>query len=125
MHKLTETEANSGKYSIYAICNGDGKFICDILEDDYIHLLDEGVVTDGEGEDGVRYESEYSIRRTLSRDEADAFKAAYGVIVVPDAEANQALDTYHEFMNENVLKQINCDYHDLLRRGLAVPAPSV
>lgn len=33
---------------------------------------------------------------------------------------NFDFDSYHNFMNKNVLNQIGIDYNDLIKRGLAI-----
>lgn len=68
---------------MYAVCNGSGKIICDILEDDYIKLVDASKLIDITS---LKYddiiicsESDYILKGVF--DETD-FKAKYGIRII-------------------------------------------
>lgn len=81
-----ETERNfldvlDGK--VYAVCNGCGKIICDILENDYVKLIDANKLID---RTSLKYddiiispESDYILKDVF--EEAD-FKAKYGIRII-------------------------------------------
>lgn len=88
MKKLTfkneEEFLNKLDGQVYAISKDDGDYICDILEEDYIKLLDAGVLIDlnenpdYEGRGGVPF-SDYIIVIQMTDEGYEQFKEKYGV----------------------------------------------
>lgn len=72
---------------VYAISNGDGSYLCDILEVDYVRMLDEGVCVNLDDTDDVLTESvnvkdsysQYILTQTLNQFEQFMFKEMFGV----------------------------------------------
>ena len=72
---------------VYAISNGDGSCLCDILEVDYVRMLDEGVCVNLDDTDDVLTESvnvkdsysQYVLTQTLNPFEQFMFKEMFGV----------------------------------------------
>ena len=73
---------------VYAISNGDGNYLCDILEDDYLMLLDDGIcvnldVMDYSPSLNVRNSySQYILTQTLNPFKELLFKEAFGVDII-------------------------------------------
>lgn len=74
-------DALDGK--VYAVCNACGKIICDILEDDFVKLVDTNKLID---KTSMKYddsiicsESDYILKDVF--EEAD-FKAKYGIRII-------------------------------------------
>lgn len=67
---------------VYAVCNGNGMVICDILEDDYIRLVDTNKLIDRtslHNDTIISSESDYILKEVF--EEAD-FKAKYGIRII-------------------------------------------
>ena len=72
---------------VYAISNGDGSYLCDILEVDYVRMLDEGVCVNLDDTDDMLTESvnvkdsfsQYILTQTLNQFEQFVFKEMFGV----------------------------------------------
>ena len=72
---------------VYAISNGDGSYLCDVLEVDYVRMLDEGVCVNLDDTDNVLTESvnvkdshsQYILTQTLNLFEQFIFKEMFGV----------------------------------------------
>ena len=72
---------------VYAISNGDGSYLCDILEVDYVRMLDEGVCVNLDDTDDVLTESvnvkdsfsQHILTQTLNPFEQFMFKEMFGV----------------------------------------------
>ena len=69
---------------VYAVCDNKGHFLCDILEDDYITLIDANILVDlDEDLDYPRIDRDSNILLKVCMDEnglAD-FKEKYGVFI--------------------------------------------
>lgn len=78
---------------VYAISNGDGNYLCDVLEDDYLKLLDAGMCVNLDNTDYVpsvsmkedNY-SQYILTQTLNPSEKIIFKERFGVEIIINGE---------------------------------------
>ena len=72
---------------VYAISNGDGTYICDVLEEEFVKLLDEHLCVDLCNVDNIiasyitphKYFSDYVLLQTLNNFEKCVFKELFGV----------------------------------------------
>ena len=77
---------------VYAISNGDGNYLCDVLEDVYLMLLDAGVcvnldVTNYAPSVNVKNSySQYILTQTLNPFEELLFKETLGVDIIINEE---------------------------------------
>lgn len=75
---------------VYAISNGDGSYLCDVLEEDYVKMLDQGMCvnlddTDDMLAENIRVEnnfSQYILTQTLNPFEQFVFKEMFGIEIV-------------------------------------------
>ena len=80
-NSMTEFIAELDGY-VYAICNGNGEYICDVLQDEYIELFDSGKLIDDW--DGIDFKcfSDYVFKETLDEEWIEKFKEQYGVDII-------------------------------------------
>lgn len=73
---------------VYAISNGDGEYLCDILEEDYLNLLDEGICInlDMEPDICINSYSQYILTMTLDILGKIGFMDKYGVKIIIKTE---------------------------------------
>ena len=72
---------------VYAISNGDGSYLCDVLEADYTRMLDEGICVNLDDTDDLLTElvyvkdsySQYILTKYLNQFEQFMFKEMFGV----------------------------------------------
>lgn len=72
---------------VYTISNADGSYLCDVLEDDYCKLLDEGLCVNlDDKDDWLTYQvkvknpfSQYILTQNLNLFEQVMFKEHFGV----------------------------------------------
>ena len=69
---------------VYAVSNRKGEIICDVLEDDYLILLNEDILIDRNmmmtrGIDIEKTESDYILAKDLNNEEEFLFKEKYGI----------------------------------------------
>lgn len=70
---------------VYAVCNNRGKIICDILEKDYLTLVNNGSLIDAPEKANrnkyYNFESDYIIPSVLDKHSEYCFKEKYGVSI--------------------------------------------
>ena len=69
---------------VYAVCDKNGHFLCDILEDDYIKLTDANIIVDLD--DNLDYPaiggaSNILLRIDVDENDLQEFKEQYGVCI--------------------------------------------
>lgn len=69
---------------VYAISNGDGEYLCDVLEEDYLKLLNEGVCINLDEEPNICINSysQYILAITLDILGKIGFMDKYGVKII-------------------------------------------
>lgn len=71
---------------VYAVCNRCGRIICDILEDDYIKLVNDGTLIDKTRMAHVdtfdRCDSDYILANTANESDETTFIEKYGVRII-------------------------------------------
>lgn len=71
---------------VYAVSNRKGRIICDVLEDDYLILLNEGILIDRNmmmtrGIEIENTESDYILTKDMNNEEEFLFKEKYGITI--------------------------------------------
>ena len=80
----TETFLNELDGKVYAICEKNGRYLCDIVEDDYLRLMDARILVDlDESRDYTLMEADSSVLITLDLSEKgyNDFKERYGILI--------------------------------------------
>lgn len=89
---------------VYAVCDHEGKFLCDILEDDYLKLTGSGVLvdlTEDMNYPRIEAESDVLFRTDVSAKDYEEFKEKYGVIIEID-EPPRYLEEAIQYVRQHV-----------------------
>lgn len=98
-NKKSFLEELDGK--VYAVCDHEGHYLCDILEESYIELTDSGVLVDKtENIDfrAIDAESDVLFRSDVGKQCYEEFKEKHGVVI----EIDNPLDKSIEYVRKNV-----------------------
>ena len=83
---------------VYAVCDKNGRYLCDVIEDDYLRLLDAGILVDlCENLDytDIDTDCDYILTLDLGERGYDDFKERYGLLI--DIKGERPSITFKEF----------------------------
>ena len=85
---------------IYAVCDHRGKYLCDILEESYIKLTDDGTLVDMTEDMDYRVDAESDVlfRSDIGEQGYEEFKEEYGVAI----EIDKTIDEAIEYVRQNI-----------------------
>lgn len=69
---------------VYAICDKQGRYLCDVIEEDYLKLIDAGVLIDLDVNRDytlIGADSDYMLAMDLSKKGIDEFKERFGLFI--------------------------------------------
>ena len=118
---------------VYAVCDKNGRYLCDVIEEDYLKLLDAGILIDLD--DNREYtlmeaDCNYMITVDLSDKGRDDFKERYGLFIDIDDRRQiiQFNDTFIDYEIDNIILKSSSDESEtafVFMDGIAVQIESL
>lgn len=110
----------SGK--IYAICTHDGHYLCDILEDDYIKLTDDGTLVDTN--EDWHYpkpdsnEGDIFFREDVGKSGYEEFKEKYGVLIeINEIQKKESVMGAIDYIRQNIdMDEVKLTINQMLKK---------
>jgi len=115
---------------IYAVCDHDGHYLCDILEEDYVKLTNEGMLVDlTEDMDYSRIDAESDVvfKSDVGTKGYEDFKEKYGIIIEIDKKC-KPIDEAIEYVRKHVDMdevRLTIKQMDVMRYPLSVVNPQL
>ena len=129
----TETFLNELDGKVYAICEKNGRYLCDIVEDDYLRLMDARILVDlDESRDYTLMEADSSVLITLDLSEKgyNDFKERYGILIDIGGEchASNFKDYSIDYEIDNLILKSSTDESEtafVFMDGIAIQIESI
>lgn len=116
---------------VYAVCDKNGRYLCDVIEDDFLRLLDAGIlVNKDEKRDYAQTEADSSVIITLDMGEKgyDDFKERYGLLIDVEGKHQISHSNFIEYEVDNLILNSSTDESEtafVFMDGIAVQIESL